>query len=78
VTHICNIVKAFKDNPGRLLMINIENDNWYITKALQGFLGISVEDKNMYPVSNKGNKNALKWYINRRKWKKLANSACFQ
>ena len=78
VTHICNIVKAFKDNPGRLLMINIENDNWYITKALQGFLGISVEDKNMYPVSNKGNKNALKWYINRHKWKKLANSARFQ
>ena len=78
ITHICNVVNAFKDNPGRLLMINIENDNWYITKALQGFLGISVEDKNMFPVSNKGNTNALKWYINRYKWKKLAKAAHFQ
>jgi hypothetical protein len=78
INHIRNIVNAFQDNPGRLLMINIENDNWYITKALQGFLGISVEDKNMFPVSNKGSKNAIKWYIYRRKWKKLASSARFQ
>ena len=78
VAHISNIVRAFKNCPGKLLTINIENDNWYITKALQGFLGISVEDKNIFPVSNKGKKNALNWYINKYKWKKLANSARFQ
>ncbi|WP_413406586.1 MULTISPECIES: hypothetical protein [unclassified Synechococcus] len=56
INHFHKVVDKFIDKPGRLLTLNIEIDNWYLTKTLQGFLGISSQDANSLPVSNKSKK----------------------
>ena len=72
VNHINKVVDSFIDEPGRLLLLNIENHPYFSLKTVQGFLGISPDSTVRFPHSNKGNKNMLRWMIKRSKWKRLA------
>lgn len=72
VNHINRVVNSFSSDPGRLLLVNIDNHNFFTLRTIQGFLGLPTTSKGTFPHSNKGRRNSVRWLFLNQKWKRIA------
>lgn len=71
IRHNKEVLDYFKDQPGRLLVVDIETNADSIMRSIEAFLGLGYTGMN-FPLANKSQKNIVRWWLQSSKWRKLA------